>query len=122
MSPGSRKDDHITPALVQLHCLHVSYHLSIFFCLYIIDWSMPAIICKESRGTDLLMQRNCKSKTYDDRALSVCTQKTWNTVSLEVQQSSTELSFKKKVKSFRFTKFVKSKLYHIFHFFLESSF
>ena len=50
---GARKYDHITPILVQLHWLPVSYRIvfkHIFFCLQIIGWSLSTISNK-SPGT-----------------------------------------------------------------------
>ena len=54
------------------------------------------------------MQPTCKTKTYGDRAFSVSAQKIWDTGPLEIRQSSTVLFFKQKLKTFLFTKFIKS--------------
>ena len=56
----------------------------------------------------LLIQPTCKTKTYGDRAFSVCGPKIWNTVPLEIRQSSTVVLFKKKLKTFLFTRFIES--------------
>ena len=61
-----------------------------------------------SNFQDLLIQPTCKTKTYGDRAFSVCGPKIWNTVPLEIRQSSTVVLFKKKLKTFLFTRFIES--------------
>ena len=61
-----------------------------------------------SNFQDLLIQPTCKTKTYGDRAFSVCAPKIWNTVPLEIRQSSTVVLFKKKLKTFLFTRFIES--------------
>ena len=57
---------------------------------------------------DLLIQPTCKTKTYGDRAFSVCAPKIWNTIPLEIRQSSSVLLFKKKLKTFLFISFIES--------------
>ena len=42
-----------------------------------------------SNFQDLPIHPSCKTKTYGDRAFSVCAPKIWDTVSLEIRQSST---------------------------------
>ena len=60
------------------------------------------------RSAHLPIQPACKTKTYGDRAFSVCAPKIWNTVPLEIRQSSTVVLFKKKLKTFLFTRFIES--------------
>ena len=73
---------------------------------------------KVTNFQDLLIQPTCKTKTDGDRAFSVCAPKIWNTIPLEIHQSSTVLLFKKKLKSFLFTKFIETdSLYFIFNLF-----
>ena len=114
---GARKYDHITPILVQLHWLPVSYRI-VFKHLLFVDKLLSGL-CPQiyltnllehrksarsprSNFQDLLIQPTCKTKTYGDRAFSVCTPKIWNTVPLEIYQSSTVLLFKKKTQDFPF--------------------
>ena len=78
-----------------------------FFCPRCGAYSSKYSRSLRSNSQDLLMQPTCKTKTYDDRAFSVCAQKIWNTVPLEIRQSSTVLFFKEKLKTFLFTKFIK---------------
>ena len=119
---GARKYDHITPILVQLHWLPVSYRI-VFKHLLFVDKSLNGL-CPQyltnllehrksarslrSNSQDLLVQPSCKTKTYGDRAFSVCAPKIWNSVPLEIRHSSTVLLFKKKLKTFLFTKFIES--------------
>ena len=72
-----------------------------------------------SNFQDLPIQPTCKTKTYGDRAFSVCAPKIWNTVPLEIRQSSTVLSFKKKLKTFLFTRFIENNSLSYFLSFLE---
>ena len=119
---GARKYDHITPILVQLHWLPVSYRI-VFKHLYFVHKSLNGL-CPQyltnllehqksarslrSNFQDLLIQPTCKTKTYGDRAFSVCAPKIWNTIPLEIRQSSTVLSLKKKLKTFLFIRFIES--------------
>ena len=99
---GARKYDHITPILVQLHWLPVSYRI-VFKHLFFVDKSLNGLCPKyqtyllEHRKSarslrsivqDLLIQPTSKTKTYGDRAFSVCAPKIWNTIPLEICQSS----------------------------------
>ena len=52
----------------------------------------------------VLLQGKCSL----NRAYSVCAPKIWNTVPLEIRQSSTVVLFKKKLKTFFFTRFIES--------------
>ena len=105
---GARKYDHITPVLVQLHWLPVSYRI-VFKHLFVyksLNGLCPQYLTNLLE--DLLIQPTCKTKTYGDRAFSVCAPKIWNTVPLEIRQSSTVVLFKKKLKTFLFTRFIES--------------
>jgi len=120
---GARKFNHITPALVQLHWLPVSYQIMFKYLLFFYKslngvcfqymYVTELLDCKSTRSLhsnfqDLLIQPTCKTKTYCDRAFSVWAPKIWNTVPLEIHQSSTVLFFKKNLKAFLFTKFIMS--------------
>ena len=119
---GARKYDHITPILVQLHWLPVSYRIVFKHLLFVyksLNGLCPQYLTNllehrksarslRSNSQDLLVQPSCKTKTYGDRAFSVCAPKIWNSVPLEIRHSSTVLLFKKKLKTFLFTKFIES--------------
>ena len=119
---GARKYDHITPILVQLHWLPVSYRIvfkHLFFVYKSLNGLCPQYLTNllehrksarsfRSNFQDLLIQPTCKTKTYGDRAFSVCAPKIWNTIPLEIRQSSTVLSFKNKLKTFVFIRFIES--------------
>ena len=91
---GARKFDHITPVLVQLHWLPVSYRIVFKHLLFVyksLNGLCPQYLTevldrrKSTRSLrssiqDLLMQPTCKTKTYGDRAFSVCAPKIRNTV------------------------------------------
>ena len=107
---GAWKYDHITPILVQLHWLPVSYPIVFKHLLFVyksLNGLCPQYLTNlpehqksarslRSNVQDLLIQPICKTKTYGDRAFSVCALKLWNTIPLETRQSSTVLLFKKK--------------------------
>ena len=69
-----------------------------------------------SNSQDLLMQPTCKTKTYGDRAFSICAPKLWNTVPLEIRRSSTLLLFKKNSRLSFLLNLLRVTLYHIFKF------
>ena len=117
----ARKYDHITPVLVQLHWLPVLYRIvfkDLLFVYKSLNGLCPQYLTnllehrKSARSLsnfqDLLIQPTCKTKTYGDRAFSVCAPKIWNTVLLEIRQSSTVVLFKKTLKTFLFTRFIES--------------
>ena len=119
---GARKYDHITPILLQLHWLPVSYRIVFNHLLFVyksLNGLCPQYLTNllehrksarslRSNVQDLLIQPICKTKTYGDRAFSVCAPKLWNAIPLETRQSSTVLLFKKKLKTFLFTRFIES--------------
>ena len=125
----SRKYDHITPVLAQLHWLPVSYRI-VFKHLRFVYKSLIRL-CPQyltnflehrksarslrSNFQDLLIQPTCKTKTYGDRAFFVCAPKIWNTVPLEIRQSSAVVLFKKKLKTFLFTRLLRVTHCHIFN-------
>ena len=118
----ARKYDHITPVLEQLHWLPVSYRIVFKHLLFVyksLNGLCPQYLRNllehrksarslRSNFQDLLIQPTCKTKTYGDRAFSVCGPKIWNTVPLEIRQSSTVVLFKKKLKTFLFTRVIES--------------
>ena len=119
---GARKYYHITLILVQLHWLPVSYRIvfkHLFFVYKSLNGLCPQYLTNlleeqksarslRSNGQDLLIQPTCKTKTYGDKAFSVCAPKIWNTIPLEIRQSSSVLLFKKKLKTFLFIRFIES--------------
>ena len=119
---GARKYDHISPILVQHHWLPVSYRIvlkHLFFVYQSLHGLCPQYLTNllelwksarslRSNVQDQLIQLTCKTKTYGDRAVSLCAPNLWNTIPLEIRQSSTVLVFKKKLKTFLFTRFIES--------------
>ena len=86
---GARKYDHITPVLEQLHWLPVSYRIvfkNLLFVYKSLNGLCPQYLTElldhrestrslRSNSQDLLMHPTCKSKTYGDRAFSICAPK-----------------------------------------------
>ena len=106
---GARKYDHISPVLVQLHWLPVSYWIVFKHLVFVYQSlnDLSELLDHQESPTslrwnfqDLLMQPTSKTETCGDRAFSVCAPKIWNTVPLEIREFSTVLFFKKKVKTF----------------------
>ena len=63
-----------------------------------------------SSSMDYLVQPVSKTKTYGDRAFSVCAPKLWNSIPFSIRnyKSSSVTIFKKNSKTFLFSKFVTS--------------
>ncbi|CAH3190651.1 unnamed protein product, partial [Porites evermanni] len=74
----TRKFDHITPVLFDLHRLPVSCRIQ------------------------LLDQRRSITKTYGDKAFSVCAHKLWNSLPLDLRKSPSLTGFKKELKTYLF--------------------
>ena len=119
---GAWKYDHITPILLQLHWLPVSYRI-VFKHPFFVNKSLNGLcpqyltnllehrksaISLRSNVQDMLMQPTCKTKTYGDGAFYVSAPKLCKTIPLETRQSSTVLLLKKKLKTFLFTRFIES--------------
>ena len=116
--------------LVQLHWLPVSYRIEFKHLLFVyksLNGVYPQYLTnllthqKSARSLcsnfqDLLIQPTSKTKTYGDRFFSVCAPKIWNTVPLEICQSSTVLLFKKNLKIFLLLDLLRITHYHIFNF------
>ena len=116
--------EHVTPLLVQLHWLPVSYR-TVFKLLLLVYKSVnglcPSYVADllkirsssrslRSSSMDYLVQPVSKTKTYGDRAFSVRAPKLWNSIPFSIRnyKSSSVTIFKKNVKTFLFSKFVTS--------------
>ena len=108
-----KKHEHITPTLVQLDWLPVSYrivfkHIFVYKALnslcpeYLAELLLhrKSIRTLRSNPQDLLMQQTSRTKTYGDRAFAVCAPKIWNTLSLNIRNSSTVPVFRGNLKLF----------------------
>lgn len=117
------KYEHITPVLVDLHWLQVHYQ-TVFKILLLVYKSINSMspgylfdllqFRKSSRSLrsisdELLSLRpGTITKTYGDRAFSVCAPRLWNTLPFDIRKSPSVSAFKKSVKTYLFSKFVNS--------------
>ena len=113
----SSKYDHITPLLQQLHWLPVLYCV-VFKILLLVykahhglcpgyvsewwqEWKSSQVLCSSSLG--LLATPTSRTKTYEDRAFSVCAPKLWNGLPNHVRNVGTLPLFKKNLKTYLFS-------------------
>ena len=116
----SRKYDHITPLLNQLHWLPVHYRI-VFKILLLVYKSMngacPLYLssCLQHRtstrslrsvANELLLVPSSKSKTYGDRSFAVCAPKLWNKLPHSLRKASCISTFKKDLKTYLFKLFI----------------
>ena len=113
---GARKFDHISPLLVQLHWLPISYRvvfkllLMIFKALnglaprYLVEFLQYQNLCRtlRSNSLELLLQQKFNTKTYGDRAFSICAPRLWNSIPLDIRKSNSVSTFKKTIKDLPF--------------------
>ena len=119
----TRKFDHITPVLADLHWLPVSYRI-VFKILLLAFKSLnnlsPSYLADRlsyqshsrnlrSSSRQLLEQPRSFTKTYGDRAFSVFAPKLWNSLPLDLRKSPSLTSFKKGLKTYLFRKFLDSR-------------
>ena len=113
----SRKFDHITPVLSDLHWLPVSYHDIVFKIILLVFKSLnnlsPRYLADRlsyqshswnlrSSSMQLLEQPRSFTKTYGDKAFSVCAPKLWNSLPLDLRKSPSLTRFKKGLKTYIF--------------------
>ena len=122
----SSKYNHITPLLQQLHWLPVLYCV-VFKILLLVykarhglcpgyvseqwqEWKQSRVLHLSSLG--LLAAPTSRTKTYGDRAFSVCAPKLWNGLPNHVRNVGTLPLFKKNLKTYLFSKFINSYCVH----------
>ena len=118
----ARKFDHIASVLSDLHWLPVGYRF-VFKILLLVFKSLnnlsPSYLAERlsyqshstnlrSSSTQLLEQPQSFTKTYGDRAFSVCAPKLRNSLPLDLGKSPSLTSFKKGLKTYLLSKFLKS--------------
>ena len=110
-----RKFDHIAPVLSDLHWLPVGYRFVLKILLLVFKSLNNLSPSYQSHSTNLrsssrqlLEQPQSFTKTYGDRAFSVCTPKLWNSLPLDLRKSPSLTSFKKGLKTYLLSKFLKS--------------
>ena len=109
----TRKFNHITPVLSDLHWLPVSYCI-VFKILLLVFKSFnnlsPSYLADRlsyqshswnlrSAFKQLLEQPRSFKKTYGDMAFSVCAPKLWNSLALDLRKSPSLTGFKKGLKT-----------------------
>ena len=114
----TKKFDHITPVLIQLHWLRVHFRISFKVLLlvykaligmaplYIMELLSHCTCSRSLRATDqkLLAVPKSRLKPYGDRAFSVAAPKLWNERPLDLRNLDTINLFKKHLKTDRFKK------------------
>ena len=113
------KSSHITPILKELHWLPV--HLRIdykiaLFCFKALNGLAPEYIKNllipynptrslRSSGKNLLVEPQTRLKTYGDRAFSSSGPRIWNSLPLEIRNSSSITLFKSRLKTHYFKQY-----------------
>ena len=118
----TRKFDHITPVLFDLHWLPVSYRI-VFKILLLVFKSLnnlsPSYLADRlsyqshsrnlrSASKQLLEQPWSFMKTYGNKAFSVCAPKLWNSLPLDLRKSPSLTGFKKGLKTCLCRQFLES--------------
>ena len=118
----TRKFDHITPVLFDLHWLPVSCRIVFKILLRVfksLNNLFPTYLANRmsyqshsrdlrSASKQLLDQRRSNTKTYGDKAFSVCAHKLWNSLPLDLRKSPSLTGFKKELKTYLFRQFLES--------------
>ena len=113
------KFQHITPVLKELHWLPIHYRIVFKILLLVyksLNGASPSYLAKQLRycahsrsmrsiSNEMLIQPRSYSKTYGDRAFSVCAPNLWNKLPLAIRKSRSVDSFKKTLKTYLFTEF-----------------
>ena len=113
---GTRKQEHITPVLKELHWLPVTVRirfkilLMTFKCLnllaprYLTDLLTAYKPSRSLRSSTkhLLVQPCCNLKTYGERAFSVAAPRLWNALPLNIRNCKTITTFKSALKTHLF--------------------
>ena len=112
----TRKFDHVTPVLKQLHWLPVRYRIvfKIFLLVYkALNGTAPSYISEllkhhtserklRSSSQHLLATLKARLKTYGERAFAVAAPRLWNSIPLELRSSSSIDIFKRHLKTYLF--------------------
>ena len=112
----SRKFDHITPLLIELHWLPVEQRIIfkiLLFTFKVVNGLAPSYLSElleayiprrmlRSSTQMLLHEPKFNLKTYGSRAFSVCEPRLWNSLPLEIRRCDCIDTFKKKLKTHLF--------------------
>jgi hypothetical protein len=114
----TRKYDHVTPLLYELHWLPVRYRISYKVILltykglnnlapqYISDLLKLKETCHNLRSEDqqMLVETNIETVTYGGRAFSIIGPKLWNSCPVSIRKCETVIQFKNNLKTYLFGK------------------
>ena len=114
---NTKKSEHITPILAQLHWLPVKFRIEFKILLFVfkaLKGSAPSYISEllpphsttrslRSQDQLLLAVPRTRLKTRGDRAFSVAAPKLWNTLPPHIKSSPTITSFKSNLKTYFFS-------------------
>ena len=115
----SKRSEHITPVLHDLHWLPVQKRIEYKLCLlvfksrhqsspgYISDLLHTQIPSRSLRSAndDRLLVPRTKTKAYGDRAFSVCAPRLWNSLPPTLKQSTDIVAFKRGLKTHLFKEY-----------------
>ena len=117
---GTRKSDHVTPVLNELHWLrvHERIHFKVLLlCHKCVYGTAPSYLRKlviphktsrslRSTGRLLLAQPRCRLGSYGDRAFSCAAPRLWNSLPQSLREVSSTPVFVRLLKSHLFSKYV----------------
>lgn len=118
----TKKSSHITPVLIDLHWLPVTYRIQYKILLLVykaLNGSAPKYLSEllqlvssrqhnlRSNAEELLFVPRSKLKTYGDRCFSVLAPKLWNFLPFQIRKSSCVDIFKQSLKTYLFNLFLK---------------
>ena len=112
----TKRSEHITPILMQLHWLPVEFRIQykialiVFKCLhgmapvYLSELLVPYISTRSLRPQEqhLLQEQHHQSSSIFGRCFSVSAPKIWNSIDFNIRNSDTVITFKSKLKTFLF--------------------
>ena len=115
--------EHVTPCLIELHWLPISYRIDykigllVFKCLnglapsYLSDLIQLYVPSRNLRSANQFTLKvfNTKFKTLGDRSFSYTAPRVWNALPFELRTEKSISVFKKKLKTFYFKEFIRSK-------------
>ena len=116
----TRKFDHITPTLIDLHLLPIRHRI-VFKILLLVYKSLndkaPLYLSDlltyrrssyslRSVSNGDLVEPSSKMRTYGDRSFAVCAPRLWNSLPLSIRRSSSVDTFKNVLKTYLFKMFV----------------
>ena len=110
----TRKYDHITPTLIELHWLPVRQRIQFKILLltwkslnglapsYISQLLTPYVPTRTLRSSDKLLKIPKTFSSYGDRAFSSCAPKLWNSLPMDIRSCVSINAFKNRLKTYLF--------------------